>query len=206
MRRALVAIVLLGLAAAACSAPAGEGTTTTSPGGTTLGAVSGEDTVTGGVTGVASTFDPASVRFEAALMRFDSCEALLGYFQSEALARVGPYGLDGGPGYYPGPWLAARDGMAVSEEMMGTATTTAAATTTANGGDGGYSTTNVQVAGVDEPDTIKNDGERILTIMNGTLYYVEVDGGTGRLASMAAPSTTRAPGWRLATTWPCPRG
>jgi hypothetical protein len=186
MRRALIAIVLLGLAAAACSAPAGEGTTTTAPGGpgTTLGIATGEDTVTGGITGVASTFDPASVRFVAALQRFDSCDALLGYFQSEALSRVGPYGLDGGPVYYPGPWLAGRD-VAESDGTMGSVTT-AAATTAANGGDGGYSTTNVQVAGVDEPDTIKNDGERILTITNGTLYYVEVDGGTGRLAGSLA--------------------
>ncbi len=184
MRRALVAIVLLALAAAACSAPAGEGTTTTSPGGTTLGAVSGEDTVTGGVTGVASTFDPSSVRFEAALLRFDTCDALLGYFQSEALARVGPYGLDGGPFYYPGPWRLA--GAMVESDGAMESVTTAAATTIANGGDGGYSTTNNQVAGVDEPDTIKNDGERILTIMNGTLYYVEVDGGTGHLAGSLA--------------------
>ena len=58
-------------------------------------------------------------------------------------------------------------------------------------GNGGYSTTNVQVAGVDEPDTIKTDGERILTIMNGILYYVDVDGAGGRLAG----SLTLPEGW-----------
>ena len=159
--------------------------TTTSAGrpGTTLSASRPEGSASGTLTGIASTFDPASVRFEAALMRFDSCDALLGYFRAEALAHVGPYGLNGGPTYYPGPWLA-RSGIAEAGDVM--STTTAATTTVpqgmGEGSNGNYSTTNVQVAGVDEPDTIKTDGERILTVVNGILYYVEVDGAAGRLA------------------------
>ena len=81
-----------------------------------------------------------------------------------------------------------------AESADGMSTTTAAATTVPQGlgeGNGGYSTTNVQVAGVDEPDTIKTDGERILTIMNGILHYVEVDGAAGRLAG----SLTLPEGW-----------
>lgn len=177
MRRAIITVAFLGLVAAACSAPTGEGgTTTTGPGGS----VTTAPFVPGQVTGIASTFDPGSVRFVAALQRFDTCDALLDYFRTEALARVGPYGLAGGPTYYPGPWLVGRDDFAEA----GTTATTAAASLapSADGGNGGYSTTNVQVAGVDEPDTIKTDGERILTVTNGTLYYVEVDGAAGRLA------------------------
>ena len=176
MRRALVAIVLLGLAVAACSALATEGTTTTAG---TAGPLTAEGTPTGQLTGIASTFDPGSVRFVAALQRFDSCDALLGYFQEEALARVGPYGLGGGPVYY----LDGMRGMAEAADGAVPATTMAGSAPQGLGeGNNGYSTSNVQVAGVDEPDTVKNDGERILTILNGTLYYVEVDGGTGRLA------------------------
>ncbi|MBN2113919.1 MAG: beta-propeller domain-containing protein [Acidimicrobiia bacterium] len=183
MRRAITAIAILGLAVAACSAPAGEGATTTwSPAGSGVTFVSGSAS---GVTGVAGTFDPGTVRFEAALQRFDSCDALLDYFRTEALARVGPYGLSGGPVFYAETWgvdsVAAAEGTAP-------ATTMAGAVPQGQGDDGGngYSTSNVQVAGVDEPDTVKTDGERILLVMNATLYYAEVDGGTARLAGSLA--------------------
>ena len=36
----------------------------------------------------------------------------------------------------------------------------------------GYSTTNIQVAGVDEPDTVKNDGEYIYTVSGNTVFIV----------------------------------
>jgi inhibitor of cysteine peptidase len=37
----------------------------------------------------------------------------------------------------------------------------------------GYSTTNIQVAGVDEPDTVKNDGEYIYTLSGNTVFIVK---------------------------------
>ena len=40
-----------------------------------------------------------------------------------------------------------------------------------------YSGTNVQVVGVDEPDIIKTDGTRILTVVDGKLSYVDVTTG-----------------------------
>jgi inhibitor of cysteine peptidase len=36
----------------------------------------------------------------------------------------------------------------------------------------GYSTTNIQVAGVDEPDTVKTDGEYIYTVSGSTVFIV----------------------------------
>ena len=39
-----------------------------------------------------------------------------------------------------------------------------------------YSTTNVQEAGVDEPDIVKTDGNLIYAISNSTLYVVDVTG------------------------------
>src|SRR5207302_10392052 len=42
----------------------------------------------------------------------------------------------------------------------------------ATGGDA-YSTTNVQEAGIDEPDVIKTDGKRIYALSNGKLYVVD---------------------------------
>ena len=39
-----------------------------------------------------------------------------------------------------------------------------------------YSTTNVQEAGVDEPDTVKTDGATIFTVVGRTLYAIEASG------------------------------
>ena len=57
----------------------------------------------------------------------------------------------------------------------------AAAPGAAPAGDGGdFSSTNVQVAGVDEPDIIKTDGNRILAVAQGRLHYVDVSGDQPR--------------------------
>jgi len=118
---------------------------------------------------------PATMAF--ALQPFDACEPLLDYVQGHALEMVGPYGL--GNGYWGGgPWPM----MAMEDE--------ASATTAAPAGEGrdtvsqpgvDYSTTNVQEAGVDEPDIVKTDGTRILAIAQGVLYYVDVSGSNPEL-------------------------
>jgi len=41
-----------------------------------------------------------------------------------------------------------------------------------------HSTTNVQEAGVDEPDLIKTDGRRIVAVAQGQVHLVDLDGGT----------------------------
>src|ERR687897_425768 len=59
------------------------------------------------------------------------------------------------------------------------------------GGDGGaptFSGTNVQVDGVDEPDIVKTDGERILTVANGRLHLASA--GRNRIVdSLALPES-----------------
>jgi hypothetical protein len=178
MLRRTIVFAFLALVVAGCSGGA-VGPNSTAPG--TSGATTSTASVGGsGSDAAGAVFDPGSVHFVAALERFDSCSALLDYFHSEALARVGPYGLGGGPVY----WALEGD----------TATTMAPGTTagepvpqTADEG-AGYSTTNVQVVGVDEPDVIETDGRRIVAISNSTLYYFEVDGSGARLAgSLALP-------------------
>jgi hypothetical protein len=104
-----------------------------------------------------------------ALVAFDGCEAFLDHVISNAVDLVGPYGLDG----FPMIW---------AEDMV-------AAEATDAGGDGGgradFSETNIQVEGVDEPDLVKTDGERIVVLSEGTLVVVDVTGDepveTGRL-------------------------
>jgi hypothetical protein len=53
----------------------------------------------------------------------------------------------------------------------------------ASGGGGDSSQTNVQEAGVDEPDTVKTDGNVIWAIENGALHAVDARAATPTLLS-----------------------
>jgi len=146
-----------------------------------------------GISGVTAAFDPDSIQFVASLQRFDACFDVLTHFQTEAMARVGPYGLDGGGGFFPAP-LAVEDSVDVARADTeggfdtGEPATTVGSTEFREGVD--FSGSNVQVAGVDEPDIIKTDGSRILAFANQTLAYVDVSSGTAQLMG-----TLFLPGW-----------
>ena len=117
----------------------------------------------------------------SALRSFGDCATLLDYLRTETVSRVGPYGLDDGPRFgIPEPFMVEE-----MEESTMAADDSSAAVPTASGdvpnGDGGdFSSTNVQVAGVDEPDIIKTDGNRILAVAQGRLHYVDVSGSQPR--------------------------
>lgn len=164
MRKLLILAVALTLTAVGCTE--GTGSTTTFPVSITGG----------GVSAIAERFDPSSIRFEAALESFDRCDSVLEHFIAEALERVGPYGLDGSGG----PIVFAEE-MAVGDGADAAAPTTAAPgrVEAAEGVD--FSGTNVQVFGVDEPDIVKTDGDRIVAIVDGKLYYVDLTGAVPEL-------------------------
>lgn len=112
---------------------------------------------------------PSGLLVANALISFDACDSFLDYVISEAVELVGPYGLEG-VGLYP---FATRafDNFAM-EEMAATADTI-------GGSDGAsqqFSNTNVQVLGVDEPDMVKTDGERIVVLSEGSLIVADVTG------------------------------
>ena len=115
----------------------------------------------------AATLAGASVTAEAAgtgpaprLQRFTGCAPFLDYVRSQGKRTVGPYGLGGMP-----VALAATE----------------RAATPVPGVD--YSTTNVQEAGVDEPDIVKTDGEKFVALAQGKLHVVLVGDGKPRLAA-----------------------
>ena len=116
---------------------------------------------------------PLATQAVGSLVQFDACDDFLDYVIEHALEFVGPYGLEG---FNPWPWVA-RDGMAAGEDDSGGAPTDARSE---------FSETNVQVEGVDEPDIVKTDGERIVLINEGELIVVDATGEeplvTGRLA------------------------
>ncbi len=124
----------------------------------------------------------------ADLVAYTNCTQLLGQVKAEAMKEVGPYGLPGTSGGYVGfaPGGVVR-GVVPVPTALGAAPTaatppsTAAASGGANGSDGqpGYSTTNDQEAGVDEPDTVKTDGQ-VMVILRQQPLGVQVVNVGGR--------------------------
>ncbi|MDX1469177.1 MAG: beta-propeller domain-containing protein [Acidimicrobiia bacterium] len=110
--------------------------------------------------------EPWASGAEHLLVRFEHCDPFLDYVIPHALELVGPYGLES-PWY--GPWWGARSGLDMAFEEV-------SAALAAPAGDGGFSGTNVQVAGVDEPDMVKTDGERIVALTEGVLVVIDVTG------------------------------
>ncbi len=112
--------------------------------------------------------------FGASLYTVGSCDDLLSYYVDHAVDLVGPYGLPGYGYYYGGPMLA--------EDAVRSPVTTTAAPTAAGSSDNSYSGTNVQVAGVDEADIVKTDGERIFMLVDGVLRIALVQPGGVQMA------------------------
>ncbi len=136
------------------------------------------DSPTTSTTGIIESKGPTGVKAFAAsrLHPFDSCNEFLDYVKKHALERVGPYGLNGYGGYP----------IAFEEVAMDMAAGEARAETTPSAAVKGvdYSGTNVQVAGVDEPDLVKTDGERIFVVAQGQLHWIDVSGTPEIVASL----------------------
>ena len=157
-RLAVIALLIGACGSGSATASTGAGAVTVAESGT----VASSTTPTTG---------PGSVGlFASALVEFNSCDAFLGHVKAEALERVGPYGLPGA-GYFGPEVVILEDAEFAMEEA---ATDAAAPATAAPQAGVDYSTTNVQEIGVDEPDIVKTDGNRILVLAQGILYYVDV--------------------------------
>ena len=91
----------------------------------------------------------AAEQAKPSLRYFSGCGDFLAHVKPQAVKIVGPYGLG-----YGGSFALAE----------------ARAAAPVAGVD--YSTTNVQEHGVDEPDIVKTDGEKIVAIADGKLRVV----------------------------------
>jgi uncharacterized secreted protein with C-terminal beta-propeller domain len=135
------------------------------------------------LSGCAETASAADAKLE----RFTSCAALTKYMQTNALENLGPYGI--GTAVTGAITRTGVDSFGVSEDSAGglaAAPGAARPATKTPGTD--FSTTNVQEAGVDEPDIVKTDGNRIFAIAKNRLYAIDVSGPTPRVAgSIAMP-------------------
>ncbi|QWC84139.1 beta-propeller domain-containing protein [Nocardioidaceae bacterium] len=109
---------------------------------------------------------PAPAAAAPGLVAFDSCEALRQYYVEQALPEVTAYGLGGGPVY-------ALDAVAQSS-VGGSVARDAAAVSDAVGS--GETGTNVQEAGVDEPDVAKTDAAYVYQVVEQALVVTDVTG------------------------------
>ncbi len=124
----------------------------------------------GGDTG---SITPAA--FQGELQAPESCDELLQHYVDRGLDRVGPYGWNGPYGYL------TRDGVPLASENSSRATlpdvdAPQAYTTAPKGAADSATGTNVQEAGVDEPDTVKTDGSLVVRLRDAELTTYDASG------------------------------
>lgn len=107
---------------------------------------------------VPPTFDASALR----LVAFDSCEQLSKDLREAAKQAVGPWGL---PGDNTMVAIQSDGALEGARDLAAPSAAKAAAPE--------FSGTNVHEQGVDEPDMVKTDGKRIVTISGGILRVVD---------------------------------
>lgn len=144
------------------------------------GIVVAQPTSTGPDAPVPGAADAVPAAFHGELQPVESCDELLDHYVDEALEIVGPRGWEFG--YYGVPdVLMFRDGVvaAPAEDMaqsLSGRAFKAPAPGQASRAESSDTGTNVQEAGVDEPDVVKTDGELLVRIQGATLTTYDVTG------------------------------
>ncbi len=110
--------------------------------------------------GLASPSAGSAAVTAAGLERFGTCGGFLGYVKRHARRIVEPWGLPGGVYGIAVPAAEGAEDEAEGGPVAGV----------------DYSGTNVQEAGVDEPDIVKTDGSRLFTLAGGRLSAVDLTG------------------------------
>ncbi|HVE68231.1 MAG TPA: beta-propeller domain-containing protein [Solirubrobacteraceae bacterium] len=114
---------------------------------------------------------PAGSAAPPRLAKFNSCGQLIEFARDRALSeleamRVPRAGMPGGQMPVAAPQEGARDGGGAAS--------------------GGHSNTNVQEAGVDEPDIVKLDDRRMFSVVEGTLRAIDLTGDRPRVTARLA--------------------
>ncbi|HET6937401.1 MAG TPA: beta-propeller domain-containing protein, partial [Nocardioides sp.] len=119
-----------------------------------------------------------------------SCDELLTWYVDRGLDQVGPYGWDGyGYPYVVNDAVPAPMTSAASGEQAYRSPLAAAPVRSTNEETG----TNVQEAGVDEPDVVKTDGRTLYRVQDGDLVGYDVSGArVERLTSLDLPGASGA--------------
>jgi uncharacterized secreted protein with C-terminal beta-propeller domain len=122
--------------------------------------------------GTPSDGDGTAFALAGALMPFKTCDTVLRYFKDQApeylIQRAGGATTSDSGGAAERTTALPQQGRAADSSD-----TTAESESTAPA----HSTTNVQEAGVDEPDIVKTDGNRIVAVARSRVHLVGLDGG-----------------------------
>ncbi|MDQ6525819.1 beta-propeller domain-containing protein [Nocardioides sp. LHD-245] len=134
---------------------------------------------------------PRHVAFQADLEAAASCDDLLASYVRRGLDVVGPWGWGGGMGLYAEGLSSGvmsdrleRNDLIPADGATGTAASAPQAERQTNSETG----TNVQEAGVDEPDTVKTDGSLMVVERDDRIDVYDVTGSsTVKLSSLDLP-------------------
>jgi hypothetical protein len=109
-----------------------------------------------------------AIRLTGTLVSFNGCAGYLNYVRDRAEAMAGSYGLQPTVEASPETTYDVAPGMAADGATQRVSAAPSAASPATP-----YSHTNDQVAGVDEPDTVKTDGHVVLTLSGATLRVMD---------------------------------
>jgi hypothetical protein len=116
---------------------------------------------------------PDGLELVGALRSFDACDDLLAYVKERAFEEVSPWGYGGSRGWFADGEETAED---AGDEVAADADTDGGAPVAGED----FSGTNVQEAGVDEPDIVKTDGRTMYVVSGGVLEVLDVTGDEPR--------------------------
>ncbi|GIN03894.1 beta-propeller domain-containing protein [Planomonospora venezuelensis] len=100
----------------------------------------------------------APVRLNVKLVAYSGCDDMLAGLRAATAKQVGPWGLGRPDLMYRSAMESAPNADAASGKQAGAPE---------------HSTTNTHEAGVDEPDLVKTDGNRVITVNRGVLRVVD---------------------------------
>ena len=160
--------------------------------GTVAGAVAWHEA--GG--GPGATGASAAKAEPARLVSYADCGQMLAQLRAQALAAVGPYGLAGSPtgGTYHGTSTSALP-LEAAPAAAGASGASGGASAEA-GSAPGFSTTNDQEQGIDEPDLAKTDGTLLVALdrSTDTLQVASVSSSPALVGSLPLGSAVEATG------------
>ena len=129
------------------------------------------------------------------LVAFDSCDSALAEMRERILPNIGPYGLDPGGYTWDTQAVPAEGGKASGDGRMAPEAMEDSSAPNQSQAPG-HSSTNIQEAGVDEPDIVKTDGKRVISIADGVLRVVDV---ASRTQTAAVPISGEGGGYGYPT-------
>ena len=142
--------------------------------------------------------DPFEVELVASVSRFDSCEALLDRLHRVGAAHVGSHGFGDNP-----MWMNRVSSLGYSDSQLDSVQSSVGAADGGGGAPGGETLgTNVIVAGVDEPDTVKATDTIVVDLHGSELRVVDTRTATlvGRLALGSSEADQEEHRWATPTS------